>query len=505
MKLAVKTALGIDISDGMINMALVGQSTKGTELLKTASVPVPEGALQNGNIENPAKLAKAIKELRTRNKIKTRQAGISLFTKPVVLQTFNMPKAGRTNAGHFIRNELKSYVMLSGLDFASDFCRTNDEQEQQCRLLAAATDCQNIDMLAQTSDMAGLNIKSIEPPLLSYIRALYAQKIEGKFDSDVLIAILHNGTLSICVFRKQLLEFVRVENISEQQAQPQELSQWLPEKINEIIRSYNVEVADSSGNWEVTVVVDTLDFPQSLEGTLRNEIKSENVQIRNRNSICQDTTVAKIDDQEKPSIVAIGLAMGLLNQNDNGLKINLVPPESAEVRTVKKQLFVTITIIAAMPIFMVLTGAWFGSDANKIKQNIDERKKSALTGDTYILLKEQEQLDKQIKLLSDRPEQLSNILGLHQSIDWANILEDIKKLTPKTVRIINLYSRENAGMYIEGLATSYESIHLFVEMLGSSNYISSATLNETTKDEEREKGLIMYTIVCTLKLQKEES
>ena len=78
MKFAAKTALGIDISDGEINMALVGQTAKGIELLKTASAPVPEGAIKNGNIENPAKLAKAIKELRTHNKIKTRQAGLSL-------------------------------------------------------------------------------------------------------------------------------------------------------------------------------------------------------------------------------------------------------------------------------------------------------------------------------------------------------------------------------------------------------------------------------------------
>jgi Tfp pilus assembly PilM family ATPase/Tfp pilus assembly protein PilN len=505
MKIAVKKALGIDISDGMINMAVVGQTAEGIELLKTASVPVPEGAIQDGNIENPAKIAKAIKELRIHNKVKTRQAGISLFAKPVVLQIFDMPNGGRTNAGHFIRNELKSYVMLSGLDFASDFCRINSEQEQQCRLLAAATDCQNIDILAQTSDMAGLNIKTIEPSLLSYIRALYAKKIEGKFDCDVLIAILHCGTLNLCVFRKQLLEFVRVENITEQQARPQELSQWLPEKINEIIRSYDVEVMDSSGNWEVTVVVDSMEFPQSLEQSLKTEIKSENIHIRNHKSICQDTVVTNTDEHENASIVAIGLAMELLNQNDNGLKINLVPPESAEVRTVKKQVFATITIIAAMPLFMVLAGAWYSSDAKNITQNITEIKKAELPTDTYSLLKEQEKLDKQIKLLSERPEQLSNILGIRQSIDWANILEDIKKLTPKTVRIINLYSRENNGMYIEGLATSYESIHLFVEMLSSSKYISSATLNETTKDEERKRGLIMYTIVCTLELKKEES
>ncbi|MBN1803904.1 MAG: pilus assembly protein PilM [Sedimentisphaerales bacterium] len=505
MKFAAKTALGIDISDGTINMALLGQSTKGIELLKTACAPVPEDAVKDGNIENPAKLARAIKELKTRNKIKAGQAAISLFTKPVVLQIFEMPKGGHTGAGQFIRNELKSYVLLSGLEFASDFCRVSSTQERKCRLLAAATDCQNVNTIAQTTDMAGLNVRAIEPPLLSYARALYAKKIEGKFDSDVLIVILHCGLLSLCVFRKQMLEFVRIENISEQQDLPEQISRWLPEKINEIIRSYDVETADSSGNWEVTIVVDSVELPQNLEQTLRTGINCENVQIRNRKNVCRETVVANIDDHENASVVAIGLAMGVLNQNDNGLKINLVPPESAEVRAVKKQLIITTTIISAMPLFMVLTGIWFSTTANNVKRDIIKKKQAEITVATYSLLKEQESLNKQIKLLFERPEQLSSILGFRQTIDWVNMLEDIRKRTPKTVRIINLYSKENTGMYLEGLATSYESIHLFVEMLNRSNYINSASLNETTKEEEKENGLITYTIDCSLKLQKEKS
>ncbi len=503
MKFAAKTALGVDISDGRINMALIRQSAKGLELLKAASVSVPDGAIKDGNIENPAKLARAIKDLRTRNKIRTRQAAVSLSAWPLVLQIFDMPKGSRTNVGQFVRNELKSYVMLSGIEFASDFCRTGSGEGFGSRILAAATDGQNVEMLAQTSNMAGLNVKIIEPPLLSCTRAIYAKKIEGKFDSDVLIAILRDGVLRLCVFRKQILDFVRVENISEKQARPDEFSRWLPEKINEIIRSYDVEVADSSENWEITVVADCMELPQNFEESLRTEIKSENVQVRTGQSICQDTVVAQNDSHEKASVVAIGLGIGLLNQNDNGLRINLVPPESAEVRAVKKQLFITAAIVAALPLFMVLAGTGLSLRANNVKQDIAQKKQTDLSEETYALLKEQELLDRQIKQLSEIPTRLSSILGSRLSVDWSNILEDVRKQTPKTVRIINLYSRDSSGMYLEGMAISYEAIHLFVKMLNNSNYISSASLTETIKGDEG-NGLIMYTIDCALKLEKEE-
>ena len=503
MKYAVKTALGVDISDGRINMVLLRQSVKGLELLKAASAPVPDGAIKDGDIENPAKLAKAIKELRTRNKIRTRKAAISLFPRPMVLQIFDMPKESRTNVGQFVRNELKSYVMLSGIEFASDFCCTGSVQGLDNRLLAVATDVQNVEMLARISNIAGLHVKVIEPPFLSYTRALYGKKIEGKFDCDVIIAILHDGVLRLCVFRKQILDFVRVENISEEQAQPDKLSRYLSEKINEIIRSYDVDVEDSSGKWEVAVVSDCMELPPSLDESLKTEIKSENIQVRTGQSNLQDTPVAQDNGTEKASIVAIGLALGLLNQNDNCLRINLVPPESAEVRSVKKQLFVTASIIAALPLFMVLTGIGFSLAANNVKRDIAQNKQADLSQKTHTLLQEHDLLDRQIKQISAIPTQLNSILGSRPSIDWANILEDVRKLTPKTIRIINLSSRDSSGMYLEGMAISYETIHLFVEMLNNSDYISSASLTETTK-EDNANGFIMYTIDCELKPEKEE-
>ncbi len=503
MKITIKTTLNVDISDGRINMALLRQSAKGLELLKAASVAVPDGAITDGNIENPAKLAKAIKELRTRNKIRTRKAAVSLFSWPEVLQIVDMPKEKRANIGQFVRNELKSYVMLSGIEFASDFCRTGSGQGLGSRLLAAATDGQNVEMLARTSNMAGLHVRVIEPPLLSYIRALYANKIEGKFDCDVLIAILHDGVLRLSVFRKQILDFVRIEKISEEQSRPDELSRCLVEKINEIIRSYDVDVEDSSGKWEVTVIADGMELPPSFDESLKTEIKSENIQVRTGQSTLQDTQVAKDNGTEKASTIAIGLALGLLNQNDNSLRINLVPPESAEVRSVKKQLFVTAAIIAALPLFMVLTGTGLSLTANNVKREIAQKKQTDQSQKTDALLKEQELLDRQIKQISEIPAQLSSILGTRPSIDWANILEDIRKLTPKNIRIINLYSRDSSRMYLEGMAISYETIHLFVKMLNNSDHINSASLTETTK-EDKTDGFIMYTIDCELKPEKEE-
>ena len=497
-----KAALGIDISDGRINLALLKQNAKGIELLKAASGPVPDGAIKDGNIEDPVILSKAIKKLKALNRIRARQAAVSLFAKPVVMQILDTPKGAPTSVGQFVRNELKSYVTLSGREITFDFCGIKSGQGRGKRLFAVATDGQKVAELARASNLAGLNVQVIEPPLLSYTRAIYAKKIEGKFDCEVLIAVLHGGVLNLCVFRKQNLDFVRAKDISGEELEPNELCLWLADQINSIIKFYDIEVADSSRKWEVVVVADHAQLPDDAEESLRVKITDVNLEVRTGESACQDTVIAQNDGAEKASVVAIGLAIGLLNKNDNDLRINLVPPESAEVRAVKKQIHITVTIIAAVLLFMELAGAGLSLTADKVNRGIAQKKQTEISQDTYSLLKEQELLDRQIKQLSERPARLSSILGSRHATDWANILEDVRNRTPKTLRITNLYSTDSSMMYLEGLAISYEVIHLFVNMLNNSDYISSASLTETIKGNERD-GLIRYTIDCSLKQEKE--
>ena len=88
-----KTALGIDISDGRISLALLKQNANGIELLKAASSPVPDGAVKDGNVEDPVILSQAIKGLRARNKIRgINRTAVSLLTKPAISQILDIPK-----------------------------------------------------------------------------------------------------------------------------------------------------------------------------------------------------------------------------------------------------------------------------------------------------------------------------------------------------------------------------------------------------------------------------
>lgn len=505
MKLSAKTALGVDISEGLINLALLKQSAKGIKLVRTASGPVPDGAIEDGRIEEPVSLAKAIRELKKRHRMQAKECAVSLSISPVITCILKTPEGTPTNVGKFVRDELKSYVALSGREISFDFCGIRSKHGSGGRLLVAAADDEEVTALIRTYIRAGLNVEKAEPALLAYIRALYAERIEGRFDCNVLVALLYGSTLALCVFIKETLEVVRVEDISAEKTEPDELCRRLAAEINTIIRFYEVEVVDAVDKWEITVFADGVRLPDHAEASLRNETPNADLEVRAGENAYEDVIDNPNGCRKEQSALPISLAMGLLNVLETGLKLNLVPPESAEVKSAKKQLILTTFIIVlAIPLLALLAGKGLSLLADKVHKGVDDKEQTDVSQETVALLKEQKFLERQIELLSKRPDGLSAILGSRQFVDWASILDDVKSRTPKTVRITALRNNGKAAMSLEGLALSYEAARLFVKKLNESDCIGMASLSEATREDEV-GGLVTYTINCTVTGKKSES
>jgi Tfp pilus assembly protein PilN len=497
-----QVALGIDISESRISMALLRRARNGVKVLKAGSAPVPEGAFKDGAIEQPETLAKAVKELKSRNGIRARKAAVSLSTGSTVVHILDAPKGAPSNIGQFVQKELKSYIALSGKAVACDFCGIKSGQRSSNRLLAVGGGSEEIEVLNKICERAYLDVQVIEPSILGYIRALYAERIEGRFDSDVLIAVLHGGVLTLCVFRKQMLDFIRVEDISGENAKPDGLCRWLAGEINAIIQFYDIEVADGSGKWEVTVVADDVQLPDDAAASLSGNIAGAGLEIRTGQNACRDTIVDYSSCKGEPSALAVGLAMGLLDVRQTGLKVNLVPPESAEVKSAKKQLVFTAAVIAVViPLLAIAAGMGISRLADETRADVRDRKQAELAGDVSSVSEELTSLNQQIDLLSKRPAEISEILGSRPALGWAKILNDIRVQTPQSVRITELYSVGDTGIVLEGLALSYEAARLFEKTLNDLDYVSLATLAEASR-EDSGSVLVMYKINCSLDREK---
>jgi Tfp pilus assembly protein PilN len=300
------------------------------------------------------------------------------------------------------------------------------------------------------------------------------------------------------------MDFVRTKSISKEKVQPNELCQWLAEQINTIIQFYDVDVPDSCGKWEITVVADCVQLPQSAEGSLRAKVASANLQLLTSEDICQAAVVSQpcgLDNYrqtDKPSPVAIGLAMKLLGTDAHNLGVNLLPPEVVRLRAAQKGALITANIVAAVLLIMILAVSGPNWKIKKLNESISCKKVNLLQ-DTHTLVKERASVNKQIDVVSNQINQINGILGSHRDTDWPGLLSDIGKGIPRTVCITSLSGGASPGMSLKGLAQSNEAVYWFVDRLNKSERINSASIAETERDN---KGFISYEISCTLAPRK---
>ena len=512
MKLEVKTALGIDISGDRINLALLRKKKNGLELLKTATGPVPDGAIKNGNIEDATVLAKAIKELKTKNKIRARHAALSPVINPMLLQILDLPNDASINVGQFVQNEVKHYAMLSMKKVAMDFYGIKSSGKSgNRRAFVVATDGQKITEFTRALNQAGLNIDAIEPALVAYVRACYAKKIAEKFDQNLLFAIVHEDTLTLCLFKNQILDFVRTKRLEAYKCESDKWFEWIAEEINVVLKFYELEVRDKRDKWEVTLVTSARNesVKEKME-LVATKLKEETpfcelsrngnqveLKVRTLDDAYLDTPVADTAHADKPSVIAVGLAMKLLNFSSCGLNINLLPAEAAEVKSARKHALIIANIAAAVFVLTILSIGVFSIKVKKVNENIKKKQQTQLGCNIQTLLNEQALLNEQVANISENLGGMSAILSAGHFLRWDQILNEIRTTIPKTVRITNLFSDDNSRVLFKGQALSYESIHLFVDMLNSSDHIESASLIGTEKDSEL-SGLVTYSVSCSL-------
>jgi Tfp pilus assembly protein PilN len=480
-----RTALGINISDGRITLALLQKNKDGVKLLKAAGCPVPDGAIKNGNIEDAKALAKAIKKLKAKNRIHSHRTAFCLVANPTLMQILNLPKDARGNARQFVHNEVKHYAALPIKKAAVDFCGIKSSAKSpDHRVLVVATDRQKITTATTTFRKEGLNIDAIEPVWIAYTRACYAKKIAGPFDMNRLFAIVCDGTLTLSLFRSQRLDFVRTERIEPETLLSEEYPQWLAEKINAVIKFYNLEASNKQNKWYVTLVTNI--NGQSVSGTtesLKARLSPAELEIRTL--------------EHAHLTIATGLAMKLLIVPGYGLNIDLLPQELIEAKAAEKQTLMIANIAAAIIFLLILSVGFLIVKGNKVNAHIEQNRQTQVSRNMPELLIEKTLLQEQINDLSEKLDVTEDTLSSESGLKWGRILSDIRQATPKTVRLTGLNSSDNFRMLLDGQALSYDAIYLFVDALSTCKNIKSASLIGTEQYNGSEH-MVKYSIRCSL-------
>jgi type IV pilus assembly protein PilM len=492
-----KTALGIDITQERISMALVKKQGDSLKLLKTAECPVPEGVIKKGNVEDPAALAKAIKYLKIKNRMYSNRIAMSLVANPVLAQILDLPKEVTGNVRQFITNEVKHYAVLPIKKTTLDFCKIKSSAgTENRRVLIVAADGQKISAAVQALYKQGISIDVIEPEWMAYARACFQKIISKNQNSNLLFAVINKDALTLSLFKDRKLDFVRTQPLESADIRSETFSNWLVEQINAVMKFYEYGVSKKINKWHVTILT-----PQAQENVTEQckNIESmlagkASLEIRNHETAYIDTPIAAEKIKNVPSAVAIGLAMKILTPTNDDLNINLVPSDSVQIKSREKKNLILANIAASIVVIMILSVLFFNTEIAKVQADTSRNISDSSSQDMKMMISENNRLEKEITELSGRLDNITGVIKTDSVLEWGPILKDIGSAIPKQTRLASIRSSES-GILLSGQALSNEAVYLFVDSLKGSKSIKSASIIEAKKDSQSNM-LVNYSIIC---------
>ena len=215
-----KSCLGIDIGKDQMKLVLM----KGENIVKTASVQMPEGLLKDGRIVSVETTGELIRKTMKENKIRCKEAAVVVSSGICFLRNVTMPEMTAEQLVYnlpyefrdYITDELKKYVfdyswgsgeeMPKGkkLKKASKKKEEKPEEEEnqkrnEMELLAAAAPLEVMEDLRLMTRKAGLKLMFAAPEV-SACENLLHYKLRNEQDKDKEYGILDLGSTSSRLF-----------------------------------------------------------------------------------------------------------------------------------------------------------------------------------------------------------------------------------------------------------------------------------------------------------------
>lgn len=493
-----RITLGVDITENQISLAFVKQQGDVTTLVEALRAPVPAACIQDGHIIDAALLVKAIVELKSACKWTVSQTVLSLSVKPLLVQTIEVPKNTPSNIGQYVRGEIKQCVALAGEQIASDYTSLNAANGPG-RLLAVATDSKKVDDLVGVCRQARLDVDVVEPGLLGIARALHERRITSRFGCNLLFAFLGDDQLTLCVFRRHAVDYVRIRDILDLKQKPKELGRHLEQEVDAILQYYAIEVLDSPLPWEINVLTDTQfplpdNFPAQLEkatgGAKCDVIATENIgdalalEVRDNVSV-QDTSVAAIGHALRPLTEASGIP-----------QVNLLPLDAARLKSAKRNAMYAAVAAAVILLCMGLAVMGLMVKTDEAREIIAQKRARTGLSDTATLVDTRRELEARIARIGNVPKLLEEILNSRREVNWSAFLTDVRDMTPDDLCITKLDGERGEVVVIDGQARSVSLVTAFTARLNQSDHVVDAKITNTEQDEAQ--TVVNYQILCTI-------
>jgi hypothetical protein len=497
MIFASKTSLGIEISSRRVSFALLGEVKGKLRVLKADSVDLAEGMISSGSIVDPLAFGKCLRKLLKGNGVNQSKAFISLTANSSLMQIVEMPLDIPENIGQFVKSEVRHSAILSGQDYSFDYCGFgNDGAKGNDRVIVSAVDTQKLSGLLKSLSIAGIEPVAVSPANLGWIRALYSQYVMVNYDANMLFAISDDISMTICVFSKGKLDFVRTVEIPIGLDADEYMGNFAKE-LNAVRQYYDIEVSPlEDEKWNVVVEIDSeVASFEHVRDFFANT--GDDVCVCSADNAVDHISVGAGKSVKAVSISAVGLAMGEYGKDGMNIALDLVPKSFREVKKAKLVVFAAACIVAIVLISLLVSNGLMGPRFAQAEKTVITTKENLDLTAVPKLTIQKAAIEEQISNLEQRRDYMLAVSDQNRSNDWSKILAVIVEKSSSDICITSLKQVDDHAIEIVGKVPQYKAAYVLAGLLSRSELFESAEVSDVNRDDQFE-GLINYSINCAL-------
>ena len=210
-----------------------------------------------------------------------------------------------------------------------------------------------------------------------------------------------------------------------------------------------------------------------------------------------------VDNNQEVSPVATGVAMKLLDENKTTINLDLLPREIVLTKKARKQLLIIINIAAVVFLVLLMHIMFLVNASRNVSLELYQQNQFRQNIDLKQLASEQADINDGLIRATAGLDAIKTVFEDKIWYDWAFVLTELGKYTPRDVQIQKLRAQDSSKILIEGLAVGYNAINNFVDQLSMCKAVSSVQLSDTEQNKRYGSGLIDYSISCSLANNKE--
>ena len=259
--------IAIDIGMSSIKVAEVETTRRGPMLMKFAILPMPQGLVTNGEINNSSSVAHSIIEAVKISRSKRKTAITGMSGSSVIVKKISMPKLEKSLIAEQIKWEAEQYIPfdINEISLEHTILTEHSSKSESMEVLLVAAKQEFIFRIIETIEAAGLKCALVD--VAGFALANCFEANYGTIDKTV--ALLHFGAVSThfvvidrgeVVFCRDLViggaaytnDISKAMGVSFEEAEALKISAALkhevPEEINKIIKDTNDQIVDEIRN-----------------------------------------------------------------------------------------------------------------------------------------------------------------------------------------------------------------------------------------------------------------